>query len=58
MIKFLLNCVVNIKDFLCFNFQVLTNLFDMFLKMIPNAIYNISLVSTFVDLLVPLFVVL
>ena len=40
MRKFLLNCILEVIDLLCFNFELMMNPFDQFLNMIPNAICN------------------
>ena len=56
MRKFLLNCILEARDFLCFNFEIMKNPFDQFLNAIPNAICNFLLVSSFADLSRPMFV--
>ena len=38
MLKFLLHCIVNVRDLLCFKFQLMTNPFDQFSNVIPNGI--------------------
>ena len=58
MLKFILCCIIDIKDMLCFNFEPMKNPFDQFSNMILNAISIILLVSAFADLLEPLFVML
>ena len=55
MLKFLFCCIINVRDMLCFKFQLMMNLFDQFSNTILNAICNFLLVSRNVDWLVPLF---
>ena len=58
ILKFLLHCIVDVRNLLCFKFQLLTNPFEWFSNAIPNGISNFSLVSVFADWLVALFVAL
>ena len=36
ILKFLLHCIVDVRDLLCFKFQLMTNPFDHFSNAIPN----------------------
>ena len=44
ILKFLLHCIVDVRNLLCFKFQLLTNPFEWFSNAIPNGISKVSLV--------------
>ena len=56
MMKLILCCILEVIDFLCFNFELMKNPFDQFSNTIPNATCNFLLVSRNEDFLEPLFV--
>lgn len=51
ILNFLLFFIVDVRDLLCFKFQLMTNLFDQFSNVIPNTVSIFLLVSAFADLL-------